>query len=129
MLNMARLQSHSILLVDDEEPVRELVKLALERAGHSVHSVGDGPAASKSLVGSAYDVLITDLLMPDHDGIELIRDVRRRYPALKIIAISGGGRIRGRDYLRLAKGMGANTVLEKPFLPADICDAVTRLFS
>ncbi len=118
----------TILLVDDDEPVREVVRTTLERAGHQVESVGDGAAASRVLELRAFDVLVTDLLMPERDGIELIREVRRRYPRLGIVAISGGGRIHGAEYLSMAKGMGAGVVLQKPFLPEEVCAAVERVY-
>ncbi len=84
----------------------------------------DGFKASRKLRGQNYDLLITDLLMPDRDGLELIREARRDYPRMRIIAMSGGGRVGHEQYLRLAKGMGADAILAKPFLPDDLCSTV-----
>lgn len=118
----------SILVVDDEAPVREIMELTLRQAGHRVQCVGDGVKASRTLRSAPFDVLITDLLMPDRDGLELIREARRDFPLMRIIATSGGGRVAGDQYLQLARGMGAHAVLPKPFLPRDLCDAVDHVF-
>lgn len=119
--------SRSILVVDDESPVCELMRVTLQRAGHQVECVGDGCQASQSMRQHQYDILITDLLMPERDGIELIREARKDYPQMRIIAISGGGRVGGQQYLQLAKGMGAHALLPKPFLPRDLCAAVDKV--
>jgi len=74
-------------------------------------------------------VVITDLLMPDCDGLELITQVRRGYPAMRIIAMSGGGRIAREQYLRLAKGMGAHVLLAKPFMPVELFAAVDSVLA
>jgi len=119
--------THSILVVDDEGPICTLVQIALERAGYAVEAVEDGFAASRKLRGQNYDLLITDLLMPDRDGLELIREARREYPGMRIIAMSGGGKVGREQYLKIAKGMGADAILTKPFLPRDLCDTVDHV--
>jgi DNA-binding response OmpR family regulator len=119
--------SHSILVVDDEGPICTLVQIALEQAGYQVEAVEDGFKASRKLRGQNYDLLITDLLMPDRDGLELIREARRDYPGMRIIAMSGGGKVGREHYLKIAKGMGADATLAKPFLPRDLCDAVDHV--
>lgn len=117
----------SILVVDDEPAVREVMVIALRRAGHRVLGVADGKKASRSMREEPFDVVVTDLLMPERDGLELIREVRAHYPKVRIIATSGGGRVNGQQYLQLAKGMGAHGLLAKPFLPGDLCEAVHRI--
>jgi CheY-like chemotaxis protein len=117
----------SILVVDDEPSVREIMEITLKRAGHRVSGVADGAKASRRLRESPFDVVITDLLMPERDGLELIRELRTAYPHVRIIACSGGGRVNGQQYLQLAKGMGAHGLLAKPFLPGDLCEAVHRI--
>lgn len=117
----------SILVVDDEPAVREVMVIALKRAGHQVLGVADGEKASRSMREQPFDVVVTDLLMPERDGLELIREVRAHYPNIRIIATSGGGRVNGQQYLQLAKGMGAHGLLAKPFLPGDLCEAVHRI--
>ena len=118
---------HSILVVDDEGSICTLVQIALEREGYNVEVVVDGFKASRKLRGQNYDLLITDLLMPDRDGLELIREAKREYPRMRIIAMSGGGRVGREQYLKLAKGMGADAILTNPFLPRDLCSAVDNV--
>ncbi|HZZ56421.1 MAG TPA: response regulator [Opitutaceae bacterium] len=117
----------SILIVDDEPSVREVMEITLRRAGHQVFGVANGEKASRRMREQSYDVVITDLLMPERDGLELIRELRQNYPGTRIIAVSGGGRVAGQQYLQLAKGMGAHGLLAKPFLPGDLCEAVHRI--
>ena len=86
----------SILVVDDEPLLRGFVQQMLERAGHRVASAEDGRKASEQMQQQPFDLVVTDLLMPERDGIELIDELRRQYPSVRIVAMSGGGRI-GRD--------------------------------
>ena len=114
----------SILVVDDEPGIRELLCLMLEAAGHTVASAEDGMEAPKVLASTPVDVVITDLLMPERDGLEFIGEIRKKFPAVKIIAMSGGGHIARDSYLRIAKNFGAHVLLEKPFSQAGVLDAV-----
>ena len=114
----------SILIVDDEPGIRELLTMILEAAGHSVVVAEDGMEAPKVMASRAIDVVITDLLMPERDGLEFITEVRKKYPAVKIIAMSGGGRIARDSYLRIAKNFGAHLLLEKPFNQSSVIAAV-----
>lgn len=114
-----------ILVADDESLVRDTLRVVLMKQGHAPVLVEDGRKALAELRARPFDLLITDLLMPDFDGLELITEVRRTHPAVPIVAISGGGRIAGSDYLRMAKKLGAIAVLSKPFTPDDV-DAVIR---
>jgi CheY-like chemotaxis protein len=83
----------------------------LEAAGHSVVSAEDGLQAPKVLAAQPVQIVITDLLMPERDGLEFITEVRKKYPLVKIIAMSGGGHIARDSYLRIAKNFGAPGVL------------------
>lgn len=121
------MEGRSILIVDDEPAVREVMEITLRRAGHTVFGVPDGEKAIRRMTMQPVDVVVTDLLMPNRDGLELIRELRQNYPRTRIIAVSGGGRINGQQYLQLAKGMGAHGLLAKPFLPGDLCEAVHRI--
>ena len=123
------MESRSILVVDDDAPLRNFVKLALEKQGYRVASADDGRHASEVMGREKFDAVITDLLMPECDGIELITQVRRRFPGMRIIAMSGGGRIAREQYLRLAKGIGAHVLLEKPFMPLELFAAVDSVFA
>lgn len=104
-----------ILVIDDDPEIRSTLKKLLERSGHEVVIAADGRGAETALSGSSFDLMVTDIVMPDQDGLEVIRITRAAHPELPIIAISGGGRLRTGNYLRLAKAMGAVTAIEKPF--------------
>lgn len=114
----------SILVVDDEPGIRELLCMMLEAAGHTVVAAEDGLQAPKILATHPVQVVITDLLMPERDGLEFITEIRKKHPAVKIIAMSGGGHIARDSYLRIAKNFGAHVLLEKPFSQAGVLEAI-----
>lgn len=105
----------NILLVDDDEQLRAMLKIVLTRAGHEVREARDGNEALKIQSRHPADLMITDLIMPDREGLDTIREVRRNNAGIKIIAMSGGGRVNAQDYLVLAKKLGADYSLAKPF--------------
>jgi CheY-like chemotaxis protein len=117
----------SILIVDDEPGIRELLSLILEAAGHSVVAAEDGIEAPKIMSSRDIDVVITDLLMPERDGLEFITEIRAKYPKVKIIAMSGGGHIARDSYLRIARNFGAHFLLEKPFSQAGVLGAIEKV--
>ncbi|HZZ19422.1 MAG TPA: response regulator [Opitutaceae bacterium] len=119
----------SILVVDDEPGIRELLTLMLEAAGHSVITAEDGMQAPKVLANQSVDIVITDLLMPERDGLEFITEVRRKFPKVKIIAMSGGGHIARDSYLRIAKNFGAHVLLEKPFSQSGVLGAIDAVLA
>ena len=121
--------THSILVVDDDAAVRQLIKHTLDGAGYRVTCAEDGRAATKAMAQARFDLVITDLLMPERDGLELIEDLRRRHPGVRIIAMSGGGRIAPEEYLQIAKGLGANGVMGKPFYPKQLLSAIDRVLA
>ena len=104
----------SILIIDDEKEICTVFKMALERAGYSVRTAMDGDAGIRMFKENPADLLIVDIIMPDKDGIETIVETRRTFPDVKIVAVSGGGRISSDEYLKMAKTLGANRTLEKP---------------
>lgn len=105
----------SVLIVDDNADMRSFVKIVLERAGFEAQVAADGERALDLQRAHAVDVLITDIFMPERDGIELISQFKSEFPQVKIIAMSGGGQISRRDYLPFAGDIGADVVLRKPF--------------
>jgi CheY-like chemotaxis protein len=118
----------SILVIDDEAPMRRFVALALEKQGHAVAEAADGAEALRILAEHPIGLVITDLLMPETDGIETIMELRRLYPATKIIAISGGGEYQsGKGFLRAAESLGADATLTKPFEFKQLLPAVEAL--
>lgn len=104
-----------ILVVDDEQGVREIFAEALRLSGYTTHEAADGSAALKILNSQAVDLLMTDILMPDVDGLELIMAARRAHPDLKVIAMSGGGRTAAEVLINIARRLGVQRTLEKPF--------------
>ena len=116
-----------ILVIDDDDQYRSLLVRALTDAGHVVRGAANGRAGLRELSQGAVDVVITDLLMPDMDGIEIVATLRRESPHVRIVAISGGGRIDAGEYLRLAQHLGADRTLRKPFTLASLCAAIDEL--
>jgi DNA-binding response OmpR family regulator len=104
-----------VLVIDDEQLIRLQVRTALETEGFVVHEAANGNEGLTRIALVVPDVVITDILMPDKEGIETILELRRRYPTIRIIAISGGGRTGNKDFLRTAKHLGADRTLAKPF--------------
>jgi CheY-like chemotaxis protein len=96
----------------------------LESAGYATVTAEDGLQAPKVLEAQPVDVVITDLLMPERDGLEFITEIRKKHPDLRIIAMSGGGHIARDSYLRIAKNFGAHALLEKPFSQASVLKAI-----
>jgi CheY-like chemotaxis protein len=100
-----------VLVVDDDSGVREVVRSMLESAGYQVVVAENGKEAMKLLETERADLILTDLVMPEQEGIETIKTLRRQYPDLKVIAMSGAF---GGDYLRIAAYLGAHATLAKP---------------
>ena len=123
------MSGRSILVVDDEGPICELLSSILEKAGYQVVCANDGRAASEAVAQGKFDLVITDLLMPERDGLELITEVRRRFPGVRIIAMTGGGHIPREHYLFVAKNLGAHSLLEKPFDQVRLLAAVKAAFA
>jgi len=109
-----------VLLIDDDALVRRMVRRLLERAGYSVLEAEDGNIALKLLRQHRPAIVITDIIMPRVEGIEIIQEIRRTAPATRIIAISGGGPRGEMMYLDWAQALGADAVLQKPFQPQEL---------
>ena len=118
--------SARILIIDDEAPLRVMVRQMLEKADYMVEEANDGAAGLKCVLHNPIDLVITDIFMPDKDGLATILELRAQFPHLKIIAISGGSR-RGPDYLPIAKKLGAQHALAKPFERRELLDAVAGI--
>ena len=113
-----------ILLVDDDDLSRGAVHKMLERSGYMVHSTSTGQEALAHFRREAPDLVITDLIMPEVDGLEVIQELRRNDPGVRILAISGGGRVDAEEYLSVARKFGASQVLSKPFTGQELKQAV-----
>jgi CheY-like chemotaxis protein len=118
-----------ILVIDDDPVVRRVVTLALEAAGHSVLRCENGRKAVAYLQHDHADLLITDIVMPEMDGVETLRAARQLDPNLPILAISGGGSFDPKDYLGIAQAFGATAILSKPFRPTELMDLVSQLLA
>ncbi|HXX74203.1 MAG TPA: response regulator [Nitrospiraceae bacterium] len=117
----------SVLVVDDEEQARQVIRETLERAGHHVREARDGKEALLLFRQSHADLVIMDILMPDQDGLESIVSLRREYPKVKVIAITGGTDMIGiLTFLDVAKMLGATRTLQKPFEMRALLDAVAE---
>lgn len=118
-----------ILLIDDEDDLREFMAVALNYQGHEVTEARSGRIITDPPAGAAaastFDLIITDIIMPDTEGLETIIAARKAHPAGKIIAISGGSRA-GSDYLRQARLLGADATLDKPFSTAELFKTVEQ---
>ena len=118
-----------ILVIDDEAPVRNMIRQTLEREGYEVADAGDGRQGMAQLRRQPVDLVITDILMPEQEGIETIRMLRKEFPQIKILAISGGGKTGKLDILPVAQTFGAHRTLAKPFDRKDLLAAVSALVS
>src|SRR3954470_228080 len=117
-----------VLVVDDNDDMRESMELLLGREGFEVEAAPNGAAAVRIQRERPARLMITDLLMPEKDGIETIEHFRRDFPGVKIIAMSGGGvRVRGERYLSTAGIAGADATLRKPFEPSELLSTVRSL--
>lgn len=105
----------TILAIDDDKDILNVIETALRERGHTVHCLEDGRNAFEIHQQHKIDLIVTDILMPEFDGIEVIRQFRRECPGLKILAISGGGFTDPQQFLTMAKRLGADATLHKPF--------------
>jgi len=122
-----RAKPRSVLVVDDNADMRSFVKIVLERAGFEAQVAADGRGALELQRAHPVDVLITDIFMPERDGIEIIHQFKSAFPQVKIIAMSGGGRVSSMDYLPVAAEIGADLVLRKPFAAATLLSMLQDL--
>jgi DNA-binding response OmpR family regulator len=118
-----------ILLVDDEEPVRVTLGALLKTRGHEVVTAVDGKEGVGLFVQETFDLVITDVLMPRMGGAETIAALRRIRPGLKVIAISGAGRVSGVDAVAAAIRLGADRMLFKPFDQDEFLATVSEVLS
>lgn len=117
----------SILLVDDDEPFRAMLSEALTGEGFLVREASDGRQGIKQYTERPTDLVITDLVMPEKEGLEMIVELKQLHPDVKVIAMSGGGRGSSQNYLKMAKAFGAQLVLAKPFSHSEILEAVAQV--
>ena len=127
----------SILIIDDEEDIRDALQMVLERAGYEVRVASNGNEAIELQREAPAQLVITDIIMPEKDGVHTIKELSREFPGVRIIAISGGGgveplaykpgAITTTAYLAAAKEVGADRVFTKPFDRKDLIQTVDEL--
>lgn len=121
------IKTSMILVIDDDSNLRRAFVLALKKSGFDVLEAGDGAEGLKLMGSHAIDLVLTDVLMPNTDGVELIQIIRRRFPKTAIVAMSGGGVMEAEDCLFMAKKLGAAQVLRKPFDLAELVRVLTEV--
>ena len=119
----------NVLLVDDDPDLLETLRLGLTRLGYRVVTASDGVQASRRLAEQMPDVMLLDIVMPEKDGLETMMSLRRQHLSVKVIAMSGGGRIGPRDYLDMARLLGAHAMLSKPFSLQEADDAIRSVLA
>lgn len=113
-----------ILVIDDQEPIRRVVRRALEQDGHEVYDASDGELGMEILESQSFEVVITDIFMPGQDGIVTLRQIRKRFPDVKVVVISGGDSTGMMDLRQDAELLGAVKSLQKPFNARELMDVV-----
>jgi two-component system chemotaxis response regulator CheY len=117
----------TILVIDDDQLLRGVVRVVLEAAGYEVVEADDGQAGLRLHREHSPDLVLVDIFMPEQDGLEFIRELRARDPRAKIVAMSGGGRAGMLDVLKAAAAFGASRTLAKPFQPRELLTALRDL--
>ena len=117
----------NILIIDDDFQLRKMLRQMLERSGYEVAEASDGDMGIKACREDDFDLVITDIVMPNKEGIETIMELKRAYPEIKILAMSGGGRNKPEDYLFMAEKLGAEQTLSKPFEREDFLGKVSKI--
>lgn len=118
-----------ILIMDDDELIIKMLRMALENRGYDVITATNGREGVRLYGTTPVDLVISDILMPEMDGIEALKALRQRNPELKLIAVSGGGKRLKMDLLKVARILGATATFEKPYNIQELLATVSRLLS
>ena len=116
-----------VLLIDDSTDLRSALAQALLSVGHKVRVAADGERGLAFQPLFRAEIVITDIFMPDKDGIETVQEFKHDYPNVKIIVMSGSGRLDNSTYLAAARHVGADAILRKPFDIQELLDSIDRL--
>ena len=116
-----------VLIVEDDKELREMLKLSLLRRNFTVLEAENGKAAITHFKPLITDLVVTDLIMPEEDGLKVVIKLRELKPSIKIIAISGGGKVGPGSYLNLAKALGSDAIYSKPFSINDLIAKIEQL--
>lgn len=120
-------KSATVCVIDDDLLVRKTMCNALEAAGFLTVEAEDGVQGLEAIERTRARIAVVDIIMPTREGLDIIVEATRRFPDLKVLAVSGGGRVGPTDYLELALQLGAHDTLAKPFRNADLVEKVKRL--
>ncbi len=118
-----------ILVIDDDPTIYEFARIVLEEDSHEVVGTTDSTAALEMIENQRFDLVITDIFMPEPNGIQIIMKLNLDFPQVKIIAISGGGSSESIDYFTLVKNLGARQALKKPLTQEALSHAVREVLS
>jgi CheY-like chemotaxis protein len=118
-----------ILLIDDDDAFRTMLRLTLTHFGHAVIEARNGREGLSLYASTGADLIITDIVMPEKEGLEVLMALWHHHPPVKIIAMSGGGRVIAATYLQSATLLGAARVLEKPFSNDDLLTAINEVLA
>jgi DNA-binding response OmpR family regulator len=116
-----------VLIVEDDKELREMLRLSLSRRNFTVFEADNGKSAIAHFKPTITDLVVTDLIMPEEDGLKVVIKLRELKPSIKIIAISGGGKVGPGSYLNLAKALGADAIYSKPFSINDLIAKIEQL--
>jgi DNA-binding response OmpR family regulator len=116
-----------ILIVEDDKDLREMLKSSLLKRKYTVLEASNGKEAFLRFKPSVVDLIITDIIMPEEDGLKVIMQLRELKPEVKIIAISGGGKAGPGNYLNLARALGADEIFTKPFSITNLLSRIDRI--
>ena len=123
------MQLNSVLIIDDDEELRRQMGAGFEAAGYEVRTADDGRAGLSAFMAEPTDLVVTDIYMPNREGVETILSLREISDTVKIIAISGGFRTDPDTILSVARGVGANASLAKPFRRAILIEMAADLLT
>lgn len=117
-----------ILIIDDDAMFRAMLNDMLSAKGYQIFEANDGSTGLKLYQENSPDLIITDILMPEQEGLQTIREIRKKSPEVKIIALTGGGtHPDGLSYLQMAQDLGANESFPKPFRTSEFIEAIDNL--
>ena len=118
----------TILVIDDDDDFLDMLCIRLRSSGYIVIAASDGHSGMKAYFANKPALVITDIVMPEKEGIEVIMELQNQNPKPIIIAMSGGGRVKPDAYLPVAKQLGADSIMQKPFLTSELLTSITALF-
>ena len=115
-----------ICLIDDDQGIRDTLTRILRRLGHEVKPAGNGREGLDLVAKNKFQIVITDIIMPEVEGIEVVRSIRQSDPDMQVIAMSGGGRVGNTDFLKMARSLGANELVYKPVTKTQFMEALNK---